>query len=92
MKAPIYGGDFSLRLIEQLISYHKQNGGLPRMIQNVKIQLTNIRRHEFLCGNSEWEKPWGGERKDSLYFSLYYKTVFSLQVFAFFSFVGSLGL
>ena len=27
MKAPVCGGDFPMRLIEQLVSHHKQNWG-----------------------------------------------------------------
>ena len=46
MKAPVCGGDFSTRLIERSISHHKQKRGegLPKLIQNVEIQLANRHR------------------------------------------------
>ena len=51
MKAPNYGGDFPIRLIERSISQHKRKWGLPRMISNMKIQSENRRRHEYLREN-----------------------------------------
>jgi len=32
-----------------------KSGGLPKMIQNIKIQSSNRHRQEYLGENSEWE-------------------------------------
>jgi len=68
IKAPVCSGDFPMRLIERSISHHKQKGGLPRKISNVKIQSVNRHGYDFLCENSEWEKSRGRERGMIHYF------------------------
>jgi len=66
MKASVCGGDFSMRLIEQSISHHKQKGDLSNEMQKMKIQHSKQTSIEFYV-DPEWEKPRGGKRRNSLF-------------------------